>query len=98
MAASQSKYGPDRVRQLKAYQRMSSESHVWPTLERFAKAIGVSLRTVSSWRKAHPEFEAAVLDFREYQRQSLAEGVMTGTVSLSLAARRTAMLEQERAK
>lgn len=94
MATSQSKYGPDRVRQIKAYLRMSSEANVWPTLERFAKAIGVSLRTVRAWRDAHPEFDTAVRDFRDYQRQVLAEDCMTGKISYSLAAKRTADLER----
>lgn len=94
MSKPQSKYSSARIGQLKAYRRMSSESHVWPSLGRFAKAIGVSLRTIRSWRNTHPEFEAAVRDFRDYQRQVLAEDCMTGKISYSLAAKRTADLER----
>lgn len=89
-----SKYGPERIQQLRTFLRMSGESHVWPSLERFGKAIGVSLRTIRSWRNTHPEFEAAVRDFRDYQKQVLAEDCMTGKISYSLAAKRTADLER----
>lgn len=49
-----------------------------PWFEGFARKIGVDTKTLRSWRKLHPEFDAAYEQAKELQREFLVEVGLSG--------------------
>ena len=78
---------PESVRQrarIKAYELLSAEMEVRkrlvgvPSLEKWAKKIGVHPSTVSRWRQDHEEFDAACADCVAIQNDILRDGGLSG--------------------
>lgn len=78
---------PESVRQrarIKAYHMLLEEMEVkkrmegLPSLEKWAKKIGVHPSTVSRWRQDHEEFDAACADCLAIQTDILRDGGLSG--------------------
>ena len=86
---------PESIRQrarIKAYELLSAEMEVRkrlvgvPSLEKWAKKIGVHPSTVSRWRQDHEEFDAACADCVAIQNDILRDGGLSGIYNGKIAA------------
>lgn len=86
---------PESVRQrarIKAYELLAAEMEVRkrlvgvPSLEKWAKKIGVHPSTVSRWRQDHEEFDAACADCVAIQNDILRDGGLSGIYNGKIAA------------
>lgn len=56
-----------------------------PTVEGFARYIGVNKTTLYEWEKTHPIFSNALDDIRQEQQQRLIEGGLSGSYNATIA-------------
>ena len=86
---------PESIRQrarIKAYELLAAEMEVRkrlvgvPSLEKWAKKIGVHPSTVSRWRQDHEEFDAACADCVAIQNDILRDGGLSGIYNGKIAA------------
>ena len=94
---------PESIRQrarIKAYELLAAEMEVRkrlvgvPSLEKWAKKIGVHPSTVSRWRQDHEEFDAACADCEMIKDDILWDGGLSGVYNSRVVALMTEKSKQ----